>query len=230
MDEKTIGMKRWQRVVILCIALLLLFSTMAMYMMIVVVGNSSADSTESQVAKIQSQLSVKQAALETAAQGWSDQYFDEFVQYKSEIRAYNATTANEEDVTVRDLKEGDGTELGEGDTNYLAYYIGFCADESIFDSSFNSTEEPTSLSAPISAKIGLIEGWNQGVIGMKLNGVREITIPGELAYGESQEICGGTNSPLKFIVLPLEDESISKIQDEITELTSKINAAAMQAN
>lgn len=43
------------------------------------------------------------------------------------------------------------------------------------------------------------------MIGMKLGGIREITVSGELAYGSSREICGGYNKPLKFLVMPVEN-------------------------
>ena len=66
---------------------------------------------------------------------------------------------------------------------------------------------------------GLIEGWNEGVVGMKLGGIREITIPGELAYGENREICGGLNSPLKFIILALEeDDKLGTLNQELQNI------------
>ena len=49
----------------------------------------------------------------------------------------------------------------------------------------------------------MIEGWYIGMQGAKLGGIREITIPGKLAYGEQSEICGGYNKPLKFMVMPV---------------------------
>ena len=45
-----------------------------------------------------------------------------------------------------------------------------------------------------------------GVVGMKLGGIREITIPGELAYKDATEICGGTYKPLKFVVMAVANE------------------------
>ncbi|MBR3233292.1 FKBP-type peptidyl-prolyl cis-trans isomerase [Candidatus Saccharibacteria bacterium] len=139
------------------------------------------------------------------------------------VKAYNAEAANSVGVQKTDLKEGTGRELTTGDLDYYAYYIGWCADETVFDSSFNDFDNPTSLKAPLYAGQGLIEGWNEGVVGMKLGGVREITMPGELAYGESREICGGTNSPLKFIVLPLlEDDKLATLNGELQEIYMQI--------
>ena len=122
----------------------------------------------------------------------------------------------------RDLEIGFGRELTEGDTDYLAYYVGWCADESIFDSSFDDNDNPTSFKSALDASMGLIEGWNMGVEGMKLGGIREITIPGELAYGESMEICGGTNKPLKFIIMAMPNE------DPLKSLANEMQDAYMR--
>ena len=226
MDEKSLKTKKWQRVGILIIAILMLGSTIVMYLMIVVAGNKEkSDSNEDgETAELQKQLSEKQTALEEAGQVLSDKYLNEMIGYKSEIHSYNAVTANEGGVTTRDLKEGDGTELVEGDTNYLAYYIGYCPNETVFDSSFDSAENPTKLNVPIAGQ-GLIEGWNEGVIGMKIGGVREISIPSSLAYGE-REMCDMTNAPLKFIVMTLPNEGdISKAYNEYNDVYAKLSAS-----
>ena len=120
------------------------------------------------------------------------------------------------------LRQGDGKTLTSSDTDYLAYYVGWCADESVFDSSFDDNENPTAFSKVLDASLGMIEGWNQGVDGMKINGIREITIPGELAYGDSMEICGGKNKPLKFIVMAKAKE------DPLKTLAAEIDEAYMR--
>ena len=68
----------------------------------------------------------------------------------------------------------------------------------------------------------MIEGWNDGVVGMKIGGIREITIPGELAYGDSREICGATNSPLKFIILPVTDEKLTQLEAELEDIYAQL--------
>ena len=48
----------------------------------------------------------------------------------------------------------------------------------------------------------MIGGWKKGIVGMKIGGVRELTIPSAQAYGE--EGSGDdipANTPLKFVVL-----------------------------
>lgn len=219
MDEKSLKTSRWQRLGILIIAVLLLGGTVFAYLFIFMGSSSSDTSNDELIADLTEQYDAKAAELEAAAAPLSDQYFDDFSGYLSEVKAYNAASAEAEVLGVKDLKTGTGKTLEEGDTDYFAYYIGWCADGSIFDSSFDDAENPTALNVPLDASVGLIEGWNQGVIGMKLGGVRQLTISGDLAYGDTQEICGGYNSPLKFIILALEkDEDIAALNSELDDL------------
>ena len=229
MDQDILKTSWRQRILFIIIAVLMVFSFVATYIAIVLSNkNSNTNSTDgdnSELTAIEEEYQKKSDEISKYAETLSSKYFNDFKGYKSQVKSYNATTANSEGLKTTDLKEGTGRELKADDTDYLAYYIGWCADESIFDSSFDDAENPTSLKAPIYAANGLIEGWNQGVIGMKLGGVREITIPGELAYGEDQEICGGTNSPLKFVVLPFDDEKMIKLGKESNEIMERLYAA-----
>ncbi len=224
MEEKTLKTSWKQRVAIIIVAVLLLGSVVLTYMLVVLNGNSSSDtSSEAQIAELTEEYQQKSEEIEAAAKPLSDKYFDEFVKYKSEVKSYNSANANAAGLETKDLKEGTGRTLTEGDTDYAAYYIGWCADGSIFDSSFNDNEDPSSLKAPLDAGIGLIEGWNQGVIGMKLGGIRQISMSGALAYGDTQEICGGTNSPLKFVVFAMEpDAKIKELNEELDDIYMRL--------
>lgn len=228
MDQKELKTSWKQRIIISVIAILLLGSTIATYVLIVLSNNKSNSSTLSQ---LQDDYTAKQTEINQRGYELSNVYFDTLNGFKSEVKGYNAEAANATGVQKRDLKIGDGRELATGDLNYFAYYIGWCPDESIFDSSFNDNSNPTSLKAPIYAGQGLIEGWNEGVVGMKIDGVREITVPGELAYGESREICGMTNAPLKFIILPITDNTLYELNDELEQIYAQlVNAYYSNSN
>ena len=209
MEEKATKTSTGQRIFIGFIALLLLGSFIAVYAGIVLGKNNNNSSNnanidQNKVNELLAAYTEASNAVEEATKPLSEKYFSDFSKYKSEIKSYNSSTANDEGLKTKDLKAGTGTALKENDTNYLAYYIGWCADESIFDSSFDNSDNPTSLKDPLDPAMGLIAGWGKGIAGMKVGGVREVTIPGELAYGEDQEICGGKNSPLKFIIMAIE--------------------------
>ncbi|MBR5409021.1 FKBP-type peptidyl-prolyl cis-trans isomerase [Candidatus Saccharibacteria bacterium] len=219
MDQKALKTSWKQRLIIIIIAILLLGSTFATYILIVLSNNNSSSNN---LSKLQDDYTAKQVEINNRGAELSNVYFDVFKNFRSNVKAYNAEAVNSTGVQKTDLKEGDGRELTTGDLNYFAYYIGWCPDESVFDSSFDDFSNPTALTAPIYAGQGLIEGWNEGVVGMKIGGVREIAIPGELAYGESREICGTTNSPLKFIVMPITDETLFNLNNELEQIYAQL--------
>ena len=224
MDEKELRTSPKQRIFIIFIAVLMVGSIVASYAGIVASGNqgSSSSSTgevdEAKIAEYEEAYEKISAEFTEATKG----DFEEFNQYKGEIKAYNESSANESGVQTKDLKEGDGRKLSSGDEDYLAYYVGWCADESIFDSTYNDNENPTGFSKILNASLGMIEGWKTGIDGMKIEGIREITIPGELAYGESMEICGGKNKPLKFLVMAKENTG------SLGEMAAKLDEAQMK--
>ena len=87
---------------------------------------------------------------------------------------------------------GTGQELKAGDT-VTAHYTGALAkDGTIFQSSHDSGSPFTS---PLS---GLIQGWQQGLPGMKVGGTRRLLIPAALAYGDQAQSGIPANSDLVF--------------------------------
>lgn len=80
---------------------------------------------------------------------------------------------------VTELAPGTGAEAKVGDT-VSVHYTGSLPDGTVFDSSVPRGE-------PFTFPLGagqVIQGWDQGVPGMKIGGKRKLTIPPELAYGE----------------------------------------------
>ena len=218
MEENMLKTSWKQRLIIALVAAVLLGSSLAVYVMIVLGnGNSASSSSSTDLSEIEAEYNKINEQYEARAAEVSKTYFDEFKSYKSNVKAFNAESVNSEGVTHTDLKEGSGETITSSSSNYAAYYIGFCANEEVFDSSFDDYENPTSLNAPLNIEPDyLIEGWYLGVDGMKIGGVREVAISGSLAYGVSYEICGGYSSPLKFIIMAVEKDS------ELAELNSKL--------
>ena len=81
------------------------------------------------------------------------------------------------DLVIADLVVGDGPEAVPG-ANVEVHYVGVEFDTGEeFDSSWNRGE---SIEFPLR---GLIQGWQDGIPGMKVGGRRELVIPPHLAYG-----------------------------------------------
>ena len=86
---------------------------------------------------------------------------------------------NKEGVIIEILKEGTGAEAKNGD-KVTAHYTGTLEDGMKFDSSLDR-------GTPFSFTLGagqVIRGWDIGILGMKINEKRKLTIPGDLAYGQ----------------------------------------------
>lgn len=84
-----------------------------------------------------------------------------------------------DDLDILDIVVGEGQEAERGDT-VKVHYVGveFRSGEE-FDASWNRGE---SIEFPLR---GLIQGWQDGIPGMKVGGRRQLTVPPEKAYGEA---------------------------------------------
>lgn len=81
---------------------------------------------------------------------------------------------------TEDILEGEGEEVKSGDT-ISVHYTGTLLDGTKFDSSLDRSE-------PFSFTLGageVIAGWDQGIVGMRVGGKRKLTIPPDLAYGQT---------------------------------------------
>lgn len=199
------------RIFFILVAVILLGSTFAIYAGIVI-GQDNKDAqtavSNEKMERLNELAAEHQAEVDEIATELSGKYFDKFVEYKSRVKAFNA--ADVQELKTEDLKKGDGDKIEDGTQNidYSAYYIGWLSDGTIFDSSLNNTSNPTALKFPLTGSTSMIQGWLEGISGMRIGGVREITIPSVLGYGETDNGVIPANSPLKFIVMlvPLKEE------------------------
>jgi peptidylprolyl isomerase len=94
---------------------------------------------------------------------------------KPEIAAQDQVT----ELVVTDDVVGTGAEVQAGDT-ITAHYVGVQASDGVeFDSSWSRGEPAT---FPLDR---VIQGWSEGLVGMKEGGRRTLVIPAEQAYGQS---------------------------------------------
>jgi peptidylprolyl isomerase len=82
------------------------------------------------------------------------------------------------ELVKEDLKVGKGPAAKKGD-HVVVHYTGTLTDGTKFDSS-RDHGQPFDFTL---GQGGVIQGWDQGVPGMKVGGRRKLTIPGALAYG-----------------------------------------------
>ncbi len=98
---------------------------------------------------------------------------------------------------IQDVQEGTGAELTAGQTA-VVHYTGWLPDGTKFDSS-HDRDEPF----PVLVGAGrVIDGWDEGLQGMKVGGQRRLVIPPDLAYGDAG--AGGVIPPDATLVFDVE--------------------------
>lgn len=84
------------------------------------------------------------------------------------------------ELVITDITEGEGEVAVDGSTVYV-YYVGVLSENGKrFDGNFGS--DPYAVTLGVGA---VIDGWDQGLIGIKAGGRRQLDIPAELAYGSA---------------------------------------------
>lgn len=112
-----------------------------------------------------------------------------------------ASPSNTAPFSQTDLRVGTGTAAASGNT-LTVDYTGWFYDASksdhkgfVFDTSLGKT--------PFTFVLGtgqVIPGWDQGLVGMQVGGVRQLVIPPSLAYGSTRSGAIPPNTTLLFEV------------------------------
>lgn len=100
--------------------------------------------------------------------------------------------AKVEKLEYKDIQEGTGEPVKDGAT-ITAHYTGALANSGVIFQSSLDTGQPATFSLA-----QVIEGWQQGVPGMKVGGKRRLSIPSSLAYGSTAKTGIPANSDLVF--------------------------------
>ena len=94
---------------------------------------------------------------------------------------------------AEDIVVGEGAPAAAGDL-LTVHYIGSFQTGQVFQSSYE-------LGQPFTFRLGtraVIQGWDQGLVGMRVGGKRRLTIPPSLAYGDQPQQGIPANSTLIF--------------------------------
>jgi FKBP-type peptidyl-prolyl cis-trans isomerase len=101
------------------------------------------------------------------------------------------------DMKIEDMKAGTGA-VAEAGKRVTVHYTGWLTNGTKFDSSKDHGQ-------PFNFQLGagqVIKGWDQGVAGMKVGGMRKLTIPPSLGYGANGT--GGVIPPNATLVFEVE--------------------------
>jgi FKBP-type peptidyl-prolyl cis-trans isomerase len=101
--------------------------------------------------------------------------------------ADNSTTDYLDDLVITDLVEGDGPMVQAGQRAVVHYTLWF-RDASAENGRGRQVQSSKERNQPFGFTIGrgeVIDGWDQGVPGMKVGGTRELQVPYRLAYKEA---------------------------------------------
>ncbi|MGH8974253.1 MAG: FKBP-type peptidyl-prolyl cis-trans isomerase [Acidimicrobiia bacterium] len=103
------------------------------------------------------------------------------------------------ELQIEDIKKGTGAEAVAGKT-LSVHYVGVSwSDKKQFDASWDTPGGPQ----PFPFKLGtgaVIQGWDQGLVGMKVGGRRQLIIPPGMAYKEFGQGPIKPNETLVFVV------------------------------
>jgi FKBP-type peptidyl-prolyl cis-trans isomerase FkpA len=114
----------------------------------------------------------------------------------TQVEGTSSANVDMANLKIEDIVVGTGKEAKGGDT-VTVNYKGTLENGTQFDSSYGKQ--------PFTTRIGVgqvIEGWDQGIPGMKVGGKRKLTIPPHLGYGASG--AGGIIPPNAALIFEVE--------------------------
>lgn len=105
-------------------------------------------------------------------------------------------------LVIQDEKIGDGGEFGKKDPvkkgdHAVVLYSGKLANGTVFDTNEKLGGVPFAFTVDSNPPM-VIKGWDQGIKGMKVGGVRNLQVPASLAYGNEERSKIPANSDLYF--------------------------------
>ncbi len=106
------------------------------------------------------------------------------------------TTPPPAELEAADLIKGTGAAAANGDKLTVQYVLATYSTHKVVQSSWTAQPFPFTLGAGT-----VIQGWEKGIVGMRVGGRRELIIPPSLGYGDQSQGTGiAANDTLVFVV------------------------------
>lgn len=189
--------KPTQRAFALTLALVFLLTTIATSVFVVwaIIDEGKTDNTTNDSSLTQTPTEQTQAADQAAcpfnvASGKEKLAIPESFKPSGTVSELQAT----------DVVQGTGAEVKAGDCIVTKYHGTLASNGEKFDGNFD-TDQALEFQLGVG---NVIPGWDQGLVGMKVGGTRQLVIPANLAYGESGQGSIPANADLIFVVKVLE--------------------------
>lgn len=193
-----------QRIGILIIVVALVVGTLGSFVVMILSTHDSQESArkyQEATAEYQKNQEAYQKKVDARDAELSKKYFVTFDSYSNQPAKFDIDSVKS--LKKKDLKVGSGKTIDEN-TKFAAYYIGWNPDGKVFDQSIDDNKLKSPLMINGLKDTAVIDGWKEGLVGMKIGGVRLLEIPSDKAYGESgQGDDIGPNTPLKFVVMAI---------------------------
>lgn len=136
-------------------------------------------------------------AGETAANDAATETAEVATSYAPELNVdLDAMRRTDSGLYIQDIQEGSGDPVQNGSTA-VVHYTGWLPDGTEFDSSRGGDPFPVNVGAG-----RVIDGWEEGLVGMQPGGQRRLILPPSLAYGAAG--AGGVIPPNATLVFDIE--------------------------
>lgn len=218
-----------QRIGILIIAAVLVIGTLGSFL-VMILSTEDQQETANRYQKAMSTYQKEQAAYQKIVDArdakLSEKYYPTFKQYASTPAKFAIDSVKS--LVTKDLVVGTGATVDD-ETKFGAYYIGWNPDGKIFDQSISDDKLKSPFAIDGLKETSVIDGWKEGLKGMKIGGVRLLEIPSDKAYkeaGQGDDI--PPNTPLKFIVMAISAPEDVPEPEAYVKATEEYQKALMQ--
>ncbi len=179
--------KTWQRVSVFIIAMLFIITSAALTIAVLFQGNGNNNSNQQASNTSSNTSNTSNTSSKLAG---------------TKLKGFTPVSTVPS-LEITDLSKGSGAAVKPGQTVTVNYTGAVAATGMIFQSSLD-TGQPATF--PLSS---VIEGWQQGIPGMKVGGTRQLVIPANEAYGANPPAGSGipANASLVFNVTLLKIDS-----------------------